>query len=54
MVRIGCDSFVDDLFSVDGKGLCDKTCKMIVRINRQNPDIAAGVHVCKDDMYWSR
>jgi len=40
----------DDLSSVDSKGLSDKTCEVIVRINKQSPDIAGGVHVGKDDM----
>merc|ERR1711967_52247 len=48
--KIGFDSFVDDLSSVDSKGLSDKTCEVIVRINKQSPDIAGGVHVGKDDM----
>merc|ERR1711981_1250363 len=48
--QIGFDSFVDDLSSVDSKGLSDKTCEVIVRINKQSPDIAGGVHVGKDDM----
>merc|ERR1712005_41442 len=43
-------SFVDDLSSVDSKGLSDKTCEVIVRINKQSPDIAGGVHVGKDEM----
>merc|ERR1712091_557706 len=48
--KIGFDSYVDDLSSVDSKGLCDKTCEVLVRINKQSPDIAGGVHVGKDDM----
>merc|ERR1712178_436327 len=48
--QIGYDSFVDDMSSVDSKGLSDKTCEVIVRINKQSPDIAGGVHVGKDDM----
>jgi len=28
----------------------DKTCEVIVRINKQSPDIAGGVHVGKDDL----
>merc|ERR1712076_98651 len=47
---IGYDSFVDDLASVDSKGLSDKTCEVLVRINKQSPDIAGGVHVGKDDL----
>merc|ERR1712203_935580 len=50
VAKIGFDSFVDDLASVDSKGLSDKTCEVIVRINKQSPDIAGGVHVGKDDM----
>jgi len=48
--KIGFDSYVDDLTSVDSKGISDKTCEVIVRINKQSPDIAGGVHVGKDDM----
>merc|ERR1712134_232835 len=48
--KIGFDSYVDDMSSVDSKGLSDKTCEVIVRINKQSPDIAGGVHVGKDDM----
>merc|ERR1719441_50147 len=47
---IGYDVYVDDLSSVDSKGLSDKTCEVIVRINKQSPDIAGGVHVGKDEM----
>merc|ERR1719272_1973453 len=48
--KIGFNSFIDDLSSVDSKGLSDKTCEVIVRINKQSPDIAGGVHVGKDEM----
>merc|ERR1711865_762270 len=50
VAKIGFDSFVDDLSSVDSKGLSDKTCEVIVRINKQSPDIAGGVHVGKDEV----
>merc|ERR1711935_468666 len=50
VAKIGYDSFVDDLSSVDSKGLSDKTCEVIVRINKQSPDIAGGVHVGKGEM----
>merc|ERR1711977_761234 len=50
VAKIGFDSFVDDLSSVDSKGLSDKTCEVIVRINKQSPDIAGGVHVGKYEM----
>merc|ERR1712139_623811 len=46
----GFDSYEDDLSRVDSKGLSDKTCEVIVRINKQSPDIAGGVHVGKDDL----
>mmetsp|Transcript_15997 Transcript_15997/g.53786 ORF Transcript_15997/g.53786 Transcript_15997/m.53786 type:complete len:470 (-) Transcript_15997:1120-2529(-) len=48
--EIGFDSFVDDLASVDSKGLSCDTCEVLVRINKQSPDIAGGVHVGKDDL----
>merc|ERR1712139_175857 len=50
VAKIGFDSYVDDLASVDSKGLSDKTCEVLVRINKQSPDIAGGVHVGKDEM----
>merc|ERR1712085_18227 len=48
--EIGFSSFVDDLSSVESKGLSCETCEVLVRINKQSPDIAGGVHVGKDDM----
>merc|ERR1711934_472522 len=50
VAKIGFDTFVDDLSSVDSKGLSDKTCEVLVKINKQSPDIAGGVHVGKDEM----
>merc|ERR1712091_105689 len=50
VAKIGFDSFVDDMSSVDSKGLDFKNCEVMVRINKQSPDIAGGVHVGKDDM----
>merc|ERR1712118_129387 len=47
---IGYDSYVDDLSSVDSKGLSCKSCEVLVRINKQSPDIAGGVHVGKSDL----
>merc|ERR1711959_627104 len=47
---IGYDSFVNDLSSVDSKGLSCKTCEVLVKINKQSPDIAGGVHVGKEDL----
>jgi len=48
--NIGFDSFIDDLSSVDSKGLNYQDCEVLVRINKQSPDIAGGVHVGKDDL----
>merc|ERR1719439_538183 len=48
--HIGFDSYEDDLSSVDSKGLSYKTCEVLVRINKQSPDIAGGVHVGKEEM----
>ncbi len=50
LTQAGLDSLVDDLSSVDSKGLSYKTCKVLVHINKQSPDIAGGVQVGKDDM----
>jgi S-adenosylmethionine synthetase len=48
--KIGFDSYVDDMSSVDSKGLSHKSCEVLVRINKQSPDIAGGVHIGKDDL----
>merc|ERR1712071_448079 len=48
--EIGFDSFVDDLGSVTSKGLNCDDCEVLVRINKQSPDIAGGVHVGKSDL----
>merc|ERR1712193_4628 len=48
--KIGFDSYVDDLSSVDSKGLSCDTCEVLVKINKQSPDIAGGVHVGKEDL----
>merc|ERR1711874_436334 len=50
VAKIGFDSYVDDMSSVDSKGLSNKTCEVLVRINKQSPDIAGGVHVGKDEI----
>merc|ERR1719372_24811 len=48
--KIGFNSYIDDLSSVDSKGLSYKTCEVLVRINKQSPDIAGGVHVGKEEL----
>jgi len=48
--KIGFTSFEDDLSSVNSKGLSHSTCEVLVRINKQSPDIAGGVHVGKSDL----
>merc|ERR1712086_818065 len=50
VAKIGFDSYVDDLSSVDSKGLSHKTCEVLVRINKQSPDMGGGVHVGRDEM----
>jgi len=47
---IGYDSFVDDMSSIESKGLSHKSCEVLVKINKQSPDIAGGVHVGKEDL----
>merc|ERR1719482_1079463 len=47
---IGYDSYVDDLASVESKGLSCWSQEVKVCINKQSPDIAGGVHVGKDEM----
>merc|ERR1719393_1224069 len=47
---IGYDSFVDDLSSVESKGLSCWSQEVKVCINKQSPDIAGGVHLGKDEM----
>merc|ERR1719240_2124119 len=47
---IGYDSFVDDLASVESKGLSCWSTEVNVRINKQSPDIAGGVHVGKSEL----
>jgi len=48
--EIGFDSFEDDLGSVNSKGLSCDSCEVLVRINKQSPDIAGGVHVDKSEL----
>ena len=47
--NVGFDPCIDDLSSVDSKGLNYQDCEVLVRINKHSPDIAGGVHVDKDD-----
>jgi len=48
--NIGFNSYVDDLSAVNSKGINCDTCEVLVRINKQSPDIAGGVHIGKDEM----
>merc|ERR1711966_29989 len=48
--EIGFDCFEDDLGSVTSKGLSCDSCEVLVRINKQSPDIAGGVHVGNSDL----
>eukprot|EP00527_Entomoneis_sp_CCMP2396_P000935 CAMPEP_0198143164 /NCGR_PEP_ID=MMETSP1443-20131203/5916_1 /TAXON_ID=186043 /ORGANISM="Entomoneis sp., Strain CCMP2396" /LENGTH=467 /DNA_ID=CAMNT_0043806333 /DNA_START=34 /DNA_END=1437 /DNA_ORIENTATION=- len=48
--EIGFTSFSDDLSSVTSKGLNCDDCEVLVRINKQSPDIAGGVHVGKSEL----
>jgi len=48
--EIGFDSFEDDLSSVKSKGLNHADCEVLVRINKQSPDIAGGVHIGKSEL----
>merc|ERR1712182_153556 len=47
---IGYDSFVDELSSVESKGLSCWSQEVEVCINKQSPDIAGGVHGGKEEM----
>jgi len=48
--NIGFNSYEEDLTSVNSKGLNCDNCEVLVRINKQSPDIAGGVHVGRDEM----
>jgi len=48
--EIGFSSFEDNLSSVNSKGLSCDSCEVLVRINKQSPDIAGGVHVGKSEL----
>ena len=43
--NIGLDSFLDDSSSVGSNGLNCQDCDVMVRINKQSPDVAGNVHV---------
>merc|ERR1712167_95632 len=47
---IGYDSFEDDLSSVESKGLSCWSAEVLVKINKQSPDIAGGVHVGEEEL----
>ena len=42
VAHIGFDSYIVDRSSVNSKGLSDKTCEVLVRINKQSPTDGAG------------
>jgi len=48
--RIGFDAFVAGDSPTESKGLDYKTMEVQVRVNKQSPDIAGGVHVGKSEM----
>ena len=48
--NIGIGSFIDDLSSVDSKGLIYQDCEVLIHVNKQSPDFAGGVDVDKDDL----
>ena len=50
VANIGFDSYVDDLSSVDGKGLSDKACDALLRTNKQVAYFAGGFHGGQDDL----
>ena len=45
-----CTGVAEDLSSVGSKELNYHDCEVMVRIHRQSPDIASGLHVGKDDL----
>ena len=50
MPNIGFESLIDDLSSVDSKGLNYQDCEVLFRVNKQSTIIADSVHVDKDDL----
>ena len=50
VAKISFDSYVDVLSSVGSKGLNDKTCDVLARIDKQSPEIAGDVHVGNEDL----
>ena len=48
--NIGFESLIDDLSSVDSKGLNYQDCEILFRVNKQSTNIADSVHVEKDDL----
>jgi predicted DNA-binding protein (MmcQ/YjbR family) len=47
---IGYDWYAVYICAEGSKGLSYKTCRVSVRVNKQSPDIAEGVHVGKSEM----
>ena len=50
MPNIGFESLIDDLSSVDSKGLNYQDCEVLFRVNKQSTNIADSVHVDRDDL----
>ena len=50
--NIHIDSFMDDFGSVDSRGLNLQDCEGLFRVSKQSLDIAGGVHVGMDDLFW--
>ena len=48
---IGIDSFIDDSSRVDNKGLHYQDCEVLFHVNKQEADIAEGLHVDRDDLH---
>ena len=48
--KIGIESFIDDLSSVDSKGLNYQDCEVPLHVNKQRTNITDSVHVGKDEL----
>ena len=48
--KIGIESFINDLSSVDSKGFNYQDCEVLLHVNKQSTNITDSVHVGKDDL----